>query len=159
MTDHHQACCNPYTVWRACSGLSTGLHCTVPVPATSLYVMGGCMEDSCTVHCTWVIATWKYSRTPLVLPFVLFWPVRCNYIMLTLIFLCLMLRHWRLTFSCTCSETLILSSHWLLYDNFFPQIRTHSQISTLPDLGLNVKQVSLSKSVTPSPLLFHYFIY
>ena len=45
------------------------------------------------------------------------------------------------------------------YDNFFPQIRTHSQISTLPDLGHNVKRVSLSKSVTPFPLLFHYFIY
>ena len=45
------------------------------------------------------------------------------------------------------------------YDNFFPQIRTHSQISTLPDLGHNVKRVSLSKSVTPAPLLFHYFIY
>ena len=74
-------------------------------------------------------------------------------------FLVLDVEALKLTFSCTCSETLILSSHWLLYDNFFPQIRTHSQISTLPDLGLNVKQVSLSKSVTPSPLLFHYFIY
>ena len=43
---------------------------------------------------------------------------------------------------------------WVLtgsYDNFFPQIRTHSQISTLPDLGHNVKRVSLSKSVTPFP--------
>lgn len=37
------------------------------------------------------------------------------------------------------------------YDNLFPQIRTHSQISSLPDLDHNVKRVSLSKSVTPFP--------
>ena len=40
------------------------------------------------------------------------------------------------------------------YDNFFPQIRTYSQISTLPDLGHNVKRVSLSESVTPPPSYF-----
>ena len=160
MTDHHQACCNPYTVWRACSGLSTGLHCTVPVPATSLFICYGWLYGRL-MHCTLHMSDYnlKIFQDSIGFTFCFILASQMQLHHAHFYFLVLdvealeahIFLHLLWDFDCEFS----LAS----YDNFFPQIRTHSQISTLPDLGHNVKRVSLSKSVTPFPLLFHYFIY